>query len=68
MLEIKGNPDEIKRIKECMWMSTACPFYDGSKSSGCDKDQSHFQLGRDCDIEAFYGCIGKNISFVEVPK
>lgn len=64
MLEIKGAPEEIKRIKNVLWMSTDCPLHDDS--ADCEIGCCGFRNDKDSNIDRFYECIENNISFVEV--
>lgn len=64
MLGIKGTPEEIKRIKNVLWMSTDCPLHDDS--GDCEIGGCGFHNDKDSDIDKFYECIEKNISFEEV--
>lgn len=66
MLEIKGTEKEIKRIKEVLWMSTDCPLYDDS--GDCEIGGCGFRHEKDSNIDKFYECIEKNISFKEVSE
>lgn len=64
MIEIKGTAEEIKRIKEVLWMSTDCPIH--NDSSDCETGGCGFHRDEDGNIDLFYECIEKNISFKEV--
>ncbi len=64
MLEIKGTAEEIKRIKEVLWLSSDCPIHDDTgdcESGGCGACHD-----KRSNIDLFYECIEKNISFKEV--
>lgn len=64
MLEIKGTPNEIKRIKKCLWFSSDCPIH--NNSGNCEYGGCGFFEDEDSNIDLFYKCIEKNILFEEV--